>query len=590
MSKRIIAEHINSLLESGAQIDQVRELLVALALTGKLTTHCAGNVASELLSEILQEKAALVTAGKLKKDKTDNAEVETPVQLPDNWLWVSFADVFLATESGWSPKCENRNKTNDEWGVLKVSAVSWGRFKPEEHKTLPPGLDARPQHIVRSGDFIMSRANTAALVGRSVVVDHDYPRLMMSDKHVRVRLSEHLNSRYVNYVNNSRMTRDYYAGVASGTSDSMRNLSRKQIGALPFPLAPRPEQDEIVRLLEAALALCDELEAKQTQKRQARTCLNEACLDRLLTAQTPDGFAEHWQRIHDNFDLLYESPQEVEGIRAGILHLAVQGRLSPCMADEEHADVFLARLLEERPQVVPADVRRPKTLPAVDLSQAPFTLPIGWTWARFSELGHFGRGKSKHRPRNAPQLYSNGSIPLVQTGDVARSNGVIETSTGMYNEVGLAQSRLWPAGTLCITIAANIADTGILGFDACFPDSVVGLIPSPSLADTRYFEYFMRTAQAHLEDFAPATAQKNINLSILNEVLIPLPPMVEMSRLVQQLDELMQFCDALEDALRERSKRAGDLLTSLTYHLAATTQAQSQAPLPKQPSLVEASL
>jgi type I restriction enzyme S subunit len=102
----------------------------------------------------------------------------------------------------------------------------------------------------------------------------------------------------------------------------------------------------------------------------------------------------------------------------------------------------------------------------------------------------------------------------VQTGDVARSNGVIRTHTSKYNDVGLAQSAKWPKGTLCITIAANIAASGLLSFDACFPDSVVGFIPNSEFPDAKYFEYFVRTARANLSEFAPATAQKNINLEL----------------------------------------------------------------------------
>src|SRR5207248_11617213 len=118
---------------------------------------------------------------------------------------------------------------------------------------------------------------------------------------------------------------------------------------------------------------------------------------------------------------------------------------------------------------------------------------------------------------------------------VARSNGVIKTYTSKYNDRGLAQSKKWPAGTLCITIAANIADSGILDFDACFPDSVVGFIPAEEFPNARYFEYFLRTAKADLLDFAPATAQKNINLEILNAVVIPLPPLAELNRIVAKL-------------------------------------------------------
>ena len=133
---------------------------------------------------------------------------------------------------------------------------------------------------------------------------------------------------------------------------------------------------------------------------------------------------------------------------------------------------------------------------------------------------------------------------------MARSNGLIKTYTNMYNDFGLAQSHKWPKGTLCITIAANIADSGILSFDACFPDSVVGFIPATVFPNARYFEYFIRTAKANLLEFAPATAQKNINLEILNAVLVPLPPLVEQQRIVARVDELMAVCDKLEERLR----------------------------------------
>lgn len=140
---------------------------------------------------------------------------------------------------------------------------------------------------------------------------------------------------------------------------------------------------------------------------------------------------------------------------------------------------------------------------------------------------------------------------MVQTGDVARANGVVETYTALYNDKGLSQSRLWPKDTMCITIAANIADSSILGFDACFPDSVVGLIPSAEIGDARYFEYFMRTAKEHLMDFAPSTAQKNINLGILETVLIPLPPAEEIKRIVFKIDELIALCDTLKARLND---------------------------------------
>lgn len=140
---------------------------------------------------------------------------------------------------------------------------------------------------------------------------------------------------------------------------------------------------------------------------------------------------------------------------------------------------------------------------------------------------------------------------MVQTGDVARAQDIIKTNTALYNEKGVAQSKLWPKGTLCITIAANIGDTGILGFEACFPDSVVGFVPAEPMDTTRFFQNVMRTRKQYLEDKAPATAQKNINLAILEVIPVALPPLAEQKRIVAKVDELMAWCDELE-ALKEK--------------------------------------
>ena len=108
-----------------------------------------------------------------------------------------------------------------------------------------------------------------------------------------------------------------------------------------------------------------------------------------------------------------------------------------------------------------------------------------WPIQKISSLGEFDRGKSKHRPRDAAHLYG-GSYPFIQTGDVTNSDGRITSFRQTYSEAGLAQSRLWPVGTLAITIAANIAETALLTFPACFPDSVVGFTADPKKADVRF--------------------------------------------------------------------------------------------------------
>ena len=187
---------------------------------------------------------------------------------------------------------------------------------------------------------------------------------------------------------------------------------------------------------------------------------------------------------------------------------------------------------------------------------------ISWEEVHLSDIGEFGRGKSKHRPRNDPRLYG-GPHPFVQTGDVTGSEGVIRKHTQTYSDFGLAQSKLWPAGTLCITIAANIADTAILSYPACFPDSIVGFSPDESKCSAHFVKWVIDVIKEDLERFAPATAQKNINLGILSEIAFKLPSLPEQTEIVRRVEILFAFADRLEARLASARRQVGQLTPAL---------------------------
>ena len=183
-------------------------------------------------------------------------------------------------------------------------------------------------------------------------------------------------------------------------------------------------------------------------------------------------------------------------------------------------------------------------------------IPETWEWVRFATLGELSRGKSRHRPRNDPKLFG-GSFPFVQTGDIAAAKGKLLDATEYYNETGLQQSRLFPESTVCITIAANIADSAILGIPACFPDSVVGFISDDlTHVDPEFIEFFIRSIKYKLEySAASATAQKNINLGILRQIAVPLPPIEEQNTIVESVrSEFQAISRAREQAGTSRAK------------------------------------
>lgn len=164
----------------------------------------------------------------------------------------------------------------------------------------------------------------------------------------------------------------------------------------------------------------------------------------------------------------------------------------------------------------------------VEMFGNPVSNPKGMVKKTLPELGEFGRGVSKHRPRNDKALLG-GPYPLIQTGDIANSGMYITEYHSTYSELGLRQSKMWDKGTLCITIAANIAKTAILGFDACFPDSVVGFNANENTNNV-FVHYWFSFFQEILESQAPESAQKNINLKILSKLEVIVPDIQEQNK------------------------------------------------------------
>ncbi len=182
---------------------------------------------------------------------------------------------------------------------------------------------------------------------------------------------------------------------------------------------------------------------------------------------------------------------------------------------------------------------------------------MNWRARGLDQLGTVSRGRSRHRPRDAAHLYG-GPHPFVQTGDVKHAGLYITDFSQTYSDAGLEQSKLWPAGTLCITIAANIADTAILGIDACFPDSVIGFIANPREADARFVKYlFDATIKAKARQFSQGATQDNLSQEKLLSLQFDVPDVREQKRIADILsgyDDLIEnYCRRI--ALLEESAR-----------------------------------
>jgi type I restriction enzyme, S subunit len=255
-----------------------------------------------------------------------------------------------------------------------------------------------------------------------------------------------------------------------------------------------------------------------------------------------------------------------KSLKSSILKDAIQWKLVPQDPTDESASILIGKIQIEKAKLIAEwRLKKQKSLPLIIQEEIPYELPKGWEWVRLGNVWILKRGKSKHRPRNDSRLFDWWIYPFIQTWDVSsakRTNWIIHTINWYYNDFWLSQSELHEKGTLCVTIAANIAECGFLWFDSCLPDSIVCFdLISEELKKYTYF--FIQNSKQYLEDFAPQTAQKNINLEILQHLPFPLPPAKELANIVSKVDELIELGELLNKQVIQAKERSEKLVDSV---------------------------
>lgn len=401
--------------------------------------------------------------------------------------------------------------------------------------------DVEDKYLLKDDDILVAR--TGGTTGKSFIVNSAPNNAVFASYLIRLRLKKEVNLEFINLYLNSYTFWSQIVEMKSGSA--MPNVNAEKLKTLRIPKVSFKEQNEFVTAFKNVEKgknlnfVFDKINEVESLFINSKKIVNE------LTQQ---------------LDLIKQ-------LRQAFLREAMQGKLlakaeigksnnPPAKAGGDLTGHDLLKKIKEdkiNRNAALARSKKEKELPPITDDEIPFEIPKHWAWCRLGDTGNLKRGKSKHRPRNDEELFVGGTIPFIQTGDVSKAkynNDLITTINGYYNDFGLKQSELQKKGTLCITIAANIAECGFLDFDACLPDSIVCYLAIDKIIE-KYVYYYLIVAKDELERFAPATAQKNINLGILNDLKIPFPPLHEQEQIVAKLEELMAFCDGLEQSIKE---------------------------------------
>ncbi|UFZ01862.1 restriction endonuclease subunit S [Bradyrhizobium ontarionense] len=544
-AERLLA-HYEEIAEAPDAIARLRRFILGLAVRGKLVPQ---NPSHDPASELLEKIAKAINSSVPSADKS-----EPPLfDLPPSWVWARLGQLVLHSDSGWSPRTENYARSGDEWGVLKVSAVSWGEFRASENKQVLPGTEPRANAVVKKGDFLISRANTAELVARAVIVNEDPVRLMMSDKIVRLRLVNECDHRFVLLVNNyADFSREHYSKHASGVSPSMKNVSRDVILSLPVPLPPLAEQHRIVAKVKDLMALCDRLEAARATRESTRDRLAAASLVR-LNAPDPETFQSDVRFALDALPALTARPDQIKQLRQTIFNLAVRGKLVPQDPNDEPAQVLLKRL-----RANPSDANFHLKDP----------LARGWEWAAIEDCFTVSGGMQK-TPARTPKT---NAFPYLGVGNVYR--GRLELSNIKRFELldgELERFRLEPQDILVVEGNGSPSEIGRCAVwngeiaNCVHQNHLIRCRPKEVLL-TPYVALYLNSpdGMSEMKKLAITSAGLfSLSVGKIRKIPFPLPPLAEQQRIVAKVNSLMTLCDELEAVLLCAAKVRIDLFDAL---------------------------
>ncbi|MFA4860133.1 restriction endonuclease subunit S [Methanoregula sp.] len=555
MSADLLLEQFATLATAPDGIARLRELILQLAVQGKFGTQDAGDEpASVLLKKILKDKDLLVKAGKIPKEKPIEYEDESIFNqsIPEHWILVRLGEISDKIHYGYTASADSTIK---RVRLLRITDIQNNRVNWD----LVPGCEIDDSNFlsysINAGDLLIAR--TGGTVGKSFLVREQPVPAVFASYLIRVVPNQNLNQDYVKLFADSPTYWDQLHKMCMGTGQP--NVNGMALRSLIVPLPPLAEQHRIVAKVDRLMALCDELEARQQQERVGCLKLGTASLAGLQNAESPEEFGRQWAQVCDAFDLILDCPENVAVLRQTILQLAVQGRLVRQEPGDEPAKKLVERIRSNKSKLIKEGIiKKEKVIESVKTTEELFSLPPGWSWIKLYDLITFGI-RNGYSPLPAVNTTNTKVLTLSAT-----TRGVFDNRYYKYLSEKIDEnSHLWLTEGDILIQRSNTP--GYVGISAIYhgdsnlfiyPDMMMKFrlseeVNSDFIHKAINCEYSRKyfTSKA----IGTSSSMKKINQNIVENLIIPLPPLTEQHRIVAKVDALMKLCDALESRLKERA-------------------------------------
>jgi type I restriction enzyme S subunit len=448
-------------------------------------------------------------------------------KLPDGWSVTPLDNLLTTIEAGRSFKCSERPAKPDEWGVIKVSAMTWGEFSETENKAVLSDRHADPRFEIHSGDLLFSRANTVAYVGAVVQVGKTRPRLLLSDKSLRLVPRRDVSPRWLLYYLRTQSARRYLESTATGTSDSMRNISQTSLRNLSVPIAPLREQGQIVAAIE-----------------------------------------EQFSRLDAGLASLERAWENLRHMRASVYTAAVTGRLTSPV--EVLSTVDISRDFPLSLNLTPENSRKVKRS-TEDLLGRVWNIPSTWAWKPAVEVCESIASGST--PTQAAMTPDKGEIPYIKVYNLTQA-GHLDFSVKptfidrVTHETILRRSRLIPGDILMNIVGPPLGKISVV--PGSYPEwntnqAVVSFRPIKSL-HPNLLKYWLLSPPVIkvIESTAKATSgQYNVSLTTCRALPLPIPPRDDQDLIVASIEERISMIDSQEEVIKASIARAFSLRSAI---------------------------
>jgi len=543
-------------------IKKLRGLILELAVRGRLVPQDPNDEpAGELLKRIEKERARLEADGICKKLKPvlPVGQDEQPFMLPNGWRWVRLSQIG----HDWGQKTPEETFT-----YIDVSAID-NAFGIIDAPTViaPEDAPSRARKLVQRGTVIYSTVRPYLL--NIAVVDRDFtPDPIASTAFAILHPLAEISSQYIFWYLRSPVFVRYVESVQTGIAYPAVNDSQFFSG--PFPLPPLAEQHRIVAKVDELMALCDRLEAEQTDAEAVHARLVETLIGTLTQSTDAAELAANWQRLAEHFDTLFTTEASLDTLKQTILQLAVMGKLVPQDPNDEPASELLKRIARERARrESEGTCNKLLVSPPVAISELPFSAPEEWKWRRLDELLAVSGGVTLGRKLADRNVVSR---PYLRVANVQRGKLLLDHMKSLeVPVVELARYRL-QSGDLLITEGGDWDKVGRTAIwrgeiaECLHQNHVFRARPLSAEWCSRWTEMYLNADPARTY-FAASSKQTtnlaSINMKQLKSCPFPVPPLSEQHRIVAKVDELMALCDRLKADLAESRARQQRLATTL---------------------------